>query len=384
MKKYILILNAGSATLKFKLFDFKDFNTILGGNLERIGLPGSFLTLNKKIIRTGSVTNHRQALKIIIEHLGDRQREIALVGHRVVHGGDKFYRPLIASKKIIWQISQFNNLAPLHNPVNLAVAKACLSLFPRVKNVLVFDTAYYKDMTPEHYLYALPLELQKKYKIRKYGFHGISHQFVAKKLAVNEGKNLKKINLISIHLGNGCSMTACLKGQPIETSLGFTPLEGLVMGTRCGDLDPYIPLFLQKEAHLKVQEIETMLNKKSGLLGLSGFSSDMREILKAAGQPVVDYHGRKSFSVKQRKRAKIALAVFLNRLRKYLAFFCLLLGKVDYIIFTGGIGERSPIIRKLALAGLKIHPQPAVRVIATDEELEIALEAKKLYNTSNK
>lgn len=373
MSKYILVLNAGSATLKFKLFQYRpSFTEVIAGNFERIGLPDSFLFFGKKQWNFPKVSNHVDALKIILDKLGDKQKDVRVVGHRVVHGGEKFFKPTVVSKKVWQQIAKYNKLAPLHNPTNLKVIKACYKLLPKAKNVAVFDTAFYANLKPNNYLYALPYELYKRYGIRKYGFHGISHQYVASQAAIKLKKSLSKLNLITVHLGNGCSVTAIKKGKPIVNSMGFTPLEGLVMGTRCGDIDPVLPLFIQKKLKLTPDQVEKLLNRKSGLLGLSGFSSDMREILKAAGYRVIDYHGRTGFSYQQKKRAQLALAVFINRLRSYLALYAGLLGKVNGIVFTGGVGERSPVIRRLAVKGLTMVKRPKVFAISTNEEFSIA------------
>ncbi|MBU0597389.1 acetate/propionate family kinase, partial [Patescibacteria group bacterium] len=295
MKKLILICNAGSATLKFKLFDYS-LNQIASGNFEKIGLPGSFLKINKRYKRFGRVKTHSQALKHILNELRDNKQAIRLIGHRVVHGGEQFIKPTLVTKKVWHQIAKYNELAPLHNPSSLKVIQASFKILPKAQNIAVFDTAFYASLTPEQFLYALPYEFYRRHKIRRYGFHGISHKYVAGQAAKKLNKPLKKINLITVHLGNGCSITAVKKGRPIATSMGFTPLEGLVMGTRSGNIDPALPLFIQRKFKLGYDKVEKILNKESGLLGISGFTSDMREILKAAGYPVIDYHGRTKFT----------------------------------------------------------------------------------------
>ena len=379
MNKYILVLNAGSATLKFKFFQYRSLSTeVIAGNFERIGLPDSFLFFGKEQWNFPKISNHVGALKIILDKLGDKKKNIHVVGHRVVHGGEKFFKSTVVSKKVWQQIAKYNELAPLHNPTNLKVIKACYKLLPKVKNVAVFDTAFYANLKPNNYLYALPYELYKRYGIRKYGFHGISHKYVASQAAIRLKKPVSQVNIISAHLGNGCSVTAIRKGKPVATSMGFTPLGGLVMGTRCGDIDPALPLFIQKKLKLTPDQVEKLLNRKSGLLGLSGFSSDMREILKAAGYRVTDYHGRTRFNYQQKKRAKLALEIFINRLRCYLTLYAGLLGRVDGIVFTGGIGERSPVIRQLAVKGLTIIKRPKVFAISTNEEFAIAKQVKSV------
>lgn len=379
MSKYILVLNAGSVTLKFKLFQYHSLSAeVIAGNFERIGLPGSFLFFGKRQWNFPKISNHIDALKIILEKFSDKQKNICVVGHRVVHGGERFFKPTIVNKKVLKQIAKYNELAPLHNPVNLKIIRACCKLLPKAKNVAVFGTAFYENLKPNNYLYALPYELYKRYGVRKYGFHGISHQYVASQAANKLKKSLSKVNLITAHLGDGCSVTAIKKGKPIATSMGFTPLDGLVMGTRCGDIDPALPLFIQKKLKLAPDQVDKLLNRKSGLLGLSGFSSDMREILKAAGYRVTDYHGRTGFSYQQKKRAQLALTVFINRLRSYLALYAGLLGKVDGIVFTGGIGERSQVIRRLAVKGLTMVKRPKVFAISTNEEFSIAKQVKSV------
>jgi len=378
MKRLILVFNAGSATLKFKVFEEKNLKEKIAGNFERIGLSDSFLIINKKKWSFGGIDSHEKALRIILKNIGLKTREIKVIGHRVVHGGEEFFKPTVVTTTILKKISKYNHLAPLHNPANLEVARACFKIFPKVKNVAVFDTDFFASLKPEQYLYGLPLGLCRRLKIRKYGFHGISHQYIASAASQLLKKPLKKLNLITCHLGNGCSIVAIKNGKPVETSMGFTPLEGLVMGTRSGDIDPTLPLFLQNELGLKSGQVSDLLNNKSGLLGLSGFSSDMREILKASGYPVKNYHGRKKFSFQEKKRSKLALAVFTNRLRFYLAGYAGLLGKVEAIVFTGGIGERSEVVRRLALNGLKFIKKPKILAIDANEELEIAREIKGL------
>lgn len=383
MKKYILVLNAGSATLKFKIFDFQSLKEKIAGNFERVGLANSFLIIGKKRWNFGKIKNHEQALRIVLGCLqstdyGLRSSEIKVIGHRVVHGGEEFFRPVIVTLKIWQRIARYSKLAPLHNPSNLVVIRFCFKLFPGVKNVAVFDTGFYKDLKPEVFLYALPLKYYTQHHIRRYGFHGISHGYVAKEVAKILRKPLKKLNLITCHFGNGDSITAIKKDKPIDTTMGFTPLEGLTMGTRSGDLDPSVPLYLIQKLKMKPDEVNDLLNKKSGLLAISGFTSDMREILAASGHKVFDFKLKKKYTKEQKKRAKLALAMFIYDVQRYISAYTGLLGKVDAFVFTGGIGERSPVIRKLALKGLKFIKKPKFLVIKTDEELAIAREVKKL------
>lgn len=371
MSKLVLIVNAGSATLKFKLFRADNRQEIAAGNFERINLPRSFLVINERKWNFQKISNHQAALRIILHKLGDKKKYITLVGHRVVHGGQKFVKPTLVTKKVWPRIAKYNELAPLHNPANLAVIKSCFSLLPGLKNIAVFDTAFFANLQPEHYLYALPYYLYQRFGIKRYGFHGISHEYAVQAAAMRLKKHLKKINLITVHLGNGCSIVAVQRGQPLTTSLGFTPLAGLVMGTRSGDIDPAIPLFLQKKFHLNYQQVDNILNRESGLFGLSGFTSDMREVLYAAGQKVVDYQGRFTFSARQKKMARLALRVFIHRLRQYLILYAGLLGRVEAVVFTGAIGERSPVVRKLALQSVGFVNKPKILVVPANEELAI-------------
>lgn len=379
MKKNILILNAGSATLKFGLFDYqKPDQVLVSGIFERVGLTNSFLHIGKKKWLYVGKKDYQQALRIILEKIKLDKESVKLIGHRVVHGGPDFRKPIIVTNKVWKKISKYNELAPLHNPANLAVIKACYKYFPKVKNVAVFDTAFFEKLKQGYFLLALPYNFYKNNNIRRYGFHGISHQWCAERAAEKLRKKLTRSNIITVHLGNGCSIAAIKNGIALKTSMGFTPVDGLVMGTRSGDLDPAVPLYIQKKFSLNVNQVEEILNKKSGLLGLSGFTSDMREILKAAGQPVINYHGRKKFTTIQKKRAKLALDVFITRLRTYIILYTAFLGKVDAIVFTGGIGERSKIIRQLSLVGIKFIKRPKILVVPTNEELSIAKQIKNV------
>jgi len=383
MKKYILVLNAGSATLKFKVFDYASLKEKVAGNFERIGPPHSFLVIGQRQWQFRKIKNYEQALRIVLKKLqstdyGLQLEEIKAIGHRVVHGGEEFFEPIVMTTKVWQRIAKYNKLAPLHNPANLAVIKACFKLFPGIKNVAVFDTGFYKDLKPEVFLYALPLKYYRQYSIRRYGFHGISHGYVSKEVAKKLKKPLKELNLITCHFGNGDSITAIKKGKPIDTTMGFTPLEGLTMGTRSGDLDPSVPLYLIKELKMKPDQVLDLFNKKSGLLAISGFTSDMREILAASGYRVYDFKSIRKYTNMQKKRAKLALSMFIYDIQRYISAYAGLLGKVDAIVFSGGIGERSPVIRKLALENLKFIKKPKVLVIQTDEELEIAKEVKRL------
>ena len=379
----ILVINSGSATIKFKIFDFKNLKSVGQGIFEKIGLKDSFLKisgLNKRLIFKKfpkGIKTHQQALELIFENLDGFKNRIKIVGHRVVHGGTEFTKPTIVSKNVLKALARYNELAPLHNPVNLVCLKACQKLLPQLKNVAVFDTAFYNTLPVYTSTYALPLNYLKKFKIRKYGFHGISHQYVSERAA----KILKKKNLrmVTCHLGSGVSITATKFGKAIDTSMGFTPLEGLMMGTRCGDLDPAVPLYLQKKLKISPVAAEKILNKKSGILGVFGYSSDVRDILLAAGYKIPGYRPLKKFNQSEIARAKLALAMFIYRIVKYIGSYAAALTGLDAVVFTAGIGERSQIIRNLITKEIKkIFPKVKVLIIPTDEELIIAKECKKL------
>lgn len=373
MNNVILVLNAGSATLKFKLFDRHHLDqALLAGTVERIGLPRPFSMIGTQRKYYRSIAHHEQALRIVFRYLASAGQDISVIGHRVVHGGTEFRQPIVVSPKVINHLSQYNSLAPLHNPANLAVIKACRRLWPDSTNVAVFDTSFFSQLPKDYALYAVPYEWYERYGVQRYGFHGISHQYVSQSAAERLHKPLKKINLITAHLGNGCSISALHGGRPIATSMGFTPLEGLVMGTRPGDLDPGIPIYMLKKLRLSPDGISSILNYQSGLLGLSGFSSDMREILKAAGLPVTHYEGRSSFTSMQRNRARITFKVFISRLQDYFLYYSALLNRVDAVVFTGGIGERSSFIRQQALRRVPSLRGVRSMVIPTDEEYIIA------------
>ncbi|MBN1325477.1 acetate/propionate family kinase [Candidatus Falkowbacteria bacterium] len=372
-QKYILVINAGSATLKFKIFDFGDLKLVKEGIVERIGLMGSFIEFDGKK-EFAEVEKHDEAFKLILSKIGNFREKIVLVGHRVVHGGGKLNEPIIVNKSVIKTLKKFNNLAPLHNPVNLKCILASNKYLPGIPDVAVFDTAFYKTLPAYAYIYAIPLKFYKKYKIRRYGFHGISHQYVAEQSALKLKKPLSKLNLITCHLGSGCSITAIKNGEAIDTSLGFTPLEGLVMSTRSGSIDPAIPLYMVNKLKMSGEEVDALLNKRSGLFGLSG-SMDMREILVKAGFSVSGFKYKGRITAKEKEIAKLTLDIFIYNIKKYIGAYSMILGKVDALVFTAGIGERSAVIRRLILKDL---PKFRVVVVPTNEEFLIASLAKKL------
>lgn len=393
----ILVINCGSSSLKYQLLDMSDQNPIAKGLVERIGLPGSVLTHRpadgEKEIITAEIPNHSVAIRLVLDSLVNPEygvvkslEEIGAVGHRVVHGGEKFSSSVLINDEVMEAIEDCIELAPLHNPPNIAGIKACQDLMPGVPHVAVFDTAFHQTMPPHAYLYGLPYELYEKYKIRKYGFHGTSHKYVSQRAAKILNRPLEGLRLISCHLGNGSSITAIKDGKSIETSMGFTPLEGLMMGTRSGDLDPAVVSFIQQKENLSSEEVNDFLNKKCGVLGLSGVSSDFRDIEQARDQG--NY------------RAGLALDVFAHDVKKYIGSYAAALGGADAIIFTAGLGENSPEMRAsvtegLEYLGVKVDselnnvrgkevdvsaPEATCRVlvIPTNEELMIALDTLEI------
>jgi acetate kinase len=352
----ILVINSGSSSIKYQLFDIRNKKSIAKGKIERIG------EVNSKI------KNHEQAINLILKNLTHPKqgviksvKEISAVGHRVVHGGEEISKPVVINKRIIKIIRKYSELAPLHNPPALLGIKGTIKILSHIPQVAVFDTAFHQTIPPKAYLYALPINLYRKYGIRRYGFHGTSHNYVCLKATEILKKPLSKLKLITCHLGNGCSITAVKNGKSVDTSMGFTPLEGLVMGTRSGDIDPAIVFYLMEKENLSYKEVSELLNKKSGLLGLSGISNDMRDII--------------SLVKKRDLRANLALEVFIYRLVKYIGAYILALSGVDAIVLTAGIGENQPEIkqqiRKYIKAALK-HTRVPILIIPTNEELMIA------------
>ncbi|MFH0987795.1 MAG: acetate kinase [Parcubacteria group bacterium] len=379
--KSTLIINAGSSSLKFKLFDAK-LNEVCGGIAERIGLPESFISFNLgKPASTRSkrgehgakqfvpLANHQAAVKNIFSILSEAGVDLShvnKVGHRVVHGGEKFIKPTLITPAVLVELKKLNPLAPLHNPHNIAGIEVCLKLIPKAKHYAAFDTAFHATMPDFAFHYPLPKSIYQKYGVRRYGFHGLSHQFVSQQAA--KLLKIKKPNLIVCHLGSGCSITAVEKGKSVDTSMGFTPLEGLMMATRTGDIDPSVVFYLNEQGLLLAQ-IKKMLNSESGLLGVCGLT-DMRDILSATGYKVPGYKSSINFSIEQKKSATLALEMFIYRIKKYIGAYAVALRHVDTIIFTGGIGERSSIVRQLIMNKLPLRVKTLV--VPTDEELMIA------------
>ncbi len=375
----IFVINSGSSSLKFKLYDAKSLKELTGGLVERIGLDSPFLKIGEKKIEYDAVSDHKDALTKVFSAFTDAgfaSSKITICGHRVVHGGEEFTEPMVITSANLERLRTYNQLAPLHNPPNLSGIDSCRALLPKAANVAVFDTAFYKTIPDHAFMYALPWEYYTKYKIRKYGFHGISHRYVTEQAAKMLGKPYKKLKLVSCHLGSGSSVTAVKNGKAFDTTMGFTPLEGLTMSTRCGDIDPAIPLYMQRTFNLSIQQVDDVMNKKSGLLGISGYK-DLRDVMTAAGYKIPGYKMSAKPTADQKKRSKLAIEMFCYDVARYVGSYVTVMGGADAIIFTAGVGERSPEIRKMVMAMLKLPGNPKVLVVPTNEELMIAKEAKR-------
>ena len=390
----ILVINSGSSSLKFQVIDSETERVLAKGLCERIGIDGRFTYRTDTGISLKEQTameNHTQAVHIILDTLTDPEQgviskfgEIDVVGHRLVHGGEKFTGSVVITQEVIQAMTECNDLAPLHNPADLVGVEACRTLMPDTLMVGVFDTAFNQTMEPKAFLYGLPYQYYEKHKIRRYGFHGISHRYVSRRAAQFMGQDPGRVKTIVCHLGNGASICAVKYGQVVDNSMGFTPLEGLVMGTRCGDVDPGALEFLSKKEGLDFQQIMTILNQESGVLGISkNFSSDFREL--------------KDAEIKYHEKAALAREIFAYKVAKYVGSYAAAMNGVDNIVFTAGIGENDSDIREeicsyleylgIAIDELKNREEgEAVRisdasskvnvlVIKTNEELEIAREA---------
>ena len=387
----ILVLNCGSSSIKYKLFDMDSKAVIAQGGIEKIGLPGSFLKLTlpngeKKILEK-DIPEHTVGVEFILNTLTSPEygaisslNEINAVGHRMVHGGEKFSESVLLNKEVLDAFTACNDLAPLHNPANLKGVHAIDAILPDVPQIGVFDTAFHQTMPDYAYMYAVPYELYEKYGVRRYGFHGTSHRYVSQRVCDFLGVKPEGLRIITCHIGNGGSVTAIKDGKCMDTSMGLTPLEGLMMGTRCGDIDAGAVTFIMEKEHLDAAGVSNLLNKKSGVMGVSGVSSDMRELEAAAqaGNP----------------RALLAEKMYFYRIRKYIGAYAAALGGVDIVVFTGGVGENQASCRAAACEGLefmgirldaernKVRGEEAVIstddskvkvvVIPTDEELMIA------------
>ncbi len=393
----VLVLNSGSSSIKYQLFNMEEESVLARGIVERIGIEDSFLEQEniegEELLWQEDVADHSQGISLVIDALQDEKKgvlenmdEINALGHRVVHGGEKFADSVLITSEVVEKIEEVSELAPLHNPPNLAGIKECQRLMPDKPQVGVFDTAFHQTMPEEAYIYALPYEYYQKYGIRRYGFHGTSHKFVSRRAAELMDKALEELKIITCHLGNGASVAAVDQGRSVDTSMGLTPLEGLVMGTRCGDIDPAIVPFLQKKEGLEPEEVDSIMNKESGLLGISGISNDSRDVSEAAQQG--------------NKRARLAAKVFNYRVKKYIGAYAAAMGGTDAIVFTAGIGEndgaiRAAILENLEFLGFKLDetknntrgeeidistPGSRVKVFAipTNEELVIARDTAKI------
>ena len=393
----VLVINCGSSSTKFQLIETSDGKVLARGLVERIGFDDSIFTYTpengSKTIETLPVPDHNIALKHVFERLTDKENgvvedltEIGAVGHRFVNGGSLFIESVVLNNKVHEDLNKILDLAPLHNPANLLGIEACLAAVPGTPQIVVFDTAFHSRIKPEAFMYALPYEYYEKYRIRRYGFHGTSHYYVSRRAAELAGRPVEDMKIITCHLGNGCSIDAIRDGYAVETSMGFTPLEGLIMGTRTGDIDAAAVLYIMKREGIPAEEMDTLLNKKSGLLGITGISSDMRDIIEA--------------SQNSNKRAEMALDMYCYRIKKYISAYTGILGGLDALVFTAGVGENSPPIRSKACEGLsflgididenknnavideteisKDGSSVQVFVIPTNEEIVIAHEAEKL------
>ena len=395
----ILVINSGSSSLKYQLFNMETESVLAKGLIQRIGIDGSYLEYEngegEEIVIEKDIPSHKVGIELLIETLISEDHgvledmdEIGAVGHRIVHGGETFAESTVIDDETITKLEDVADLAPLHNPPNIMGVKVCKELMPDKKQVGVFDTAFHQSMPEKAYIYALPYEYYEKYDVRRYGFHGTSHGYVAKRAAKMMEQDLSELKIITCHLGNGASVAAVKNGKSIDTSMGLTPLEGLVMGTRCGDIDPAIIPFLMEKEDMTASEIDNILNKESGLLGVSGVSSDSRDVEAAANEG--------------NHQAEIALELFNYRVKKYIGAYTAAMGGVDAIVFTAGIGENSISARANILDGLEYlgveldkeandcrgkevlistdDSKVKAMVVPTNEELVIAKDTMELVN----
>ncbi|WLR50217.1 acetate kinase [Bacillus tianshenii] len=393
----VLAINAGSSSLKFQLFDMPSETVLTKGLVERIGLQDAIFSISvdgEKHEIVTDIGDHSVAVKLLLEKLLAHNiiksfDEIDGVGHRVVHGGEEFNHSVLITEEVEKKIDELSELAPLHNPANLVGVRSFKEILPNVPHVAVFDTAFHQTMPENSYLYSLPYEYYKDYGIRKYGFHGTSHKYVSQRAAEILGRPVEQLRLLSCHLGNGASIAAIDGGRSIDTSMGFTPLAGVTMGTRSGNIDPALIPFIMEKTGKSAAEVIDILNKKSGMLAVSGFSSDLRDIESKAAQG--------------NERAQLALEVFANRIHKYIGSYAARMSGVDAIIFTAGVGENSDVVRARVLKGLEFmgvywdqtlneglrgkeafisypHSPVKVIVIPTNEEVMIARDTVKLSN----
>ncbi|MFG6116628.1 acetate kinase [Halobacillus sp. MO56] len=390
----IIAINAGSSSLKFQLIEMPEETVITKGLVERIGINDSIFTIEvggEKVKTTQDIPDHAEAVKMLLDKLTatgiiESLDEIDGVGHRVVHGGERFSDSVLITEEVIQEIEEVSELAPLHNPANLTGIRAFKQVLPEVPSVAVFDTAFHQTMPEQSYLYSLPYEYYEKYGIRKYGFHGTSHKYVSERASEMLGLPVEQLRLISCHLGNGASIAAIEGGKSIDTSMGFTPLAGVTMGTRSGNIDPALIPYIMDKTGKSASEVMNVLNKESGMLALSGFSSDLRDIEEKASEG--------------EERAELALEVFAARIHKYIGSYASRMHGVDAIVFTAGVGENSTSIRERVLKGLEFmgvywdpslnqvrgkeafvnypHSPVKVMIIPTNEEVMIARDTVRL------
>lgn len=391
----VLVINSGSSSVKYQLIDTTIRNVIVKGLVDKVGNIGAThtYTLNGEKFKEDVIArDHKDAINIVVKLVKENNFKIDAIGHRVVHGGYKFFESVLINEEVIDYIREFSKLAPLHNPPALAGILACKEILHNLPQVAVFDTAFHQTIPQYNYLYAIPYKYYDLYKIRKYGFHGTSHRYVSRRAAEFLGLNINSSNMITCHLGNGASITAIKEGKSYDTSMGFTPLEGLIMGTRSGDIDPSVPLYIMDKEGISTSEMDRILNKESGVLGITGLSNDMRVIEE-------EYF-------KGNQIAILAIDMYCGRIKKYIGAYFFELGKVDAIVFTAGVGENSPLVRKKSLENLEcigieiddevndktirgvegIISKPSskvkVVVIPTNEELAIALDTEKILISS--
>lgn len=396
----VLVINAGSSSLKYQLINMENEEVIAKGLAERIGIDNSMLTHTpangEKVEIKAEIKDHTDAIKMVIDALINPEygvisdmSEIGAVGHRVVHGGEKFSESAVINDEVMRAIEANVELAPLHNPANIMGIKACQKVMPNTPMVAVFDTAFHQSMPEKAFLYAVPYADYEDYGVRRYGFHGTSHKYVSRRAAKIMDAPYQSLKIITCHLGNGSSIAAVKNGKSVDTSMGFTPLEGLPMGTRCGNIDPTIITYLAEKKKITPDEVINYLNKESGVLGISGISSDFRDLEKAKDEG--------------NKRAKLALDVFTYDVKKYIGAYAAAMGGVDCVVFTAGIGENSPLVRSYACSGLEFmgikideakneqligkegeisasDSRVKVFVIPTNEELMIARETLELVS----
>ena len=395
----VLVINSGSSSLKFQLRNMTDHTVMAQGTVEKIGLPMGIVTLKaggRKVSRDLHVANHEVAVELALSDLLETEAvglhsldEIDAIGHRIVQGGDSFDKAMLITEDVYEKIREYGAMAPLHNPAHLKGIDACSVMMPGKPQIAVFDTAFHQTMAPEAYTYGLPKQHAEKHKIRRYGAHGTSHKYVANRVAELMGRPLEELKLITCHLGNGSSITAIKNGKVVDTSMGFTPHEGMIMGTRCGDIDATAVLYLMQQEQIDAAEMDRILNKESGLLGVSGVSSDLRDIENAIAEGNAD--------------AKLARDIFIHRAKKYIGSYIAEMNGVDAIVFTAGIGEnsiesRSDICADMEFLGIRldnekntvrgeeraVHADDArvqVWVVPTNEELSIAEDVVKLIET---